>query len=166
MSDHCVECGRIVGVHGHKCPQYDPPEIRFWSKVEFTETCWLWKNGTRNGYGAFSPRHGQSRYAHRWAYEFCVGSIPEGLDLDHLCRVTRCVRPDHLEPVTRRINVLRGQTVVAVNAAKTHCSKGHDYTPENTNVIRGHRKCRTCNRMAATERRHRARITATIEYES
>jgi len=84
-----------------------PPEQRFWALVDKTETCWLW-TGTqvRGGYGQFwLDGH---KLAHCYAYETTVGPIPEGLQLDHLCRVTRCVRPSHLEPVTASENVRRG----------------------------------------------------------
>lgn len=73
-------------------------EERFFTKVEFTEACWLWRGAiTNRGYGNFIE-HGQNVGAHRWAYEFCVGPIPSGMELDHLCRQPFCVRPDHLEP--------------------------------------------------------------------
>ena len=119
---------------------------RFWEKVEKSATCWLWTSAINwGGYAKF--RIGKRDvYAHRWAYEHIVGPIPEGMDLDHLCRVRRCVRPDHLEPVTHQENVLRGEGIAARQAQKTHCPKGHEYTPENTRTYRGHRYCRTCSR--------------------
>lgn len=86
--------------------------------------CWLWKGATACGYGYF--RH---RPAHRFAYELYRGPIPEGLQLDHLCRVRSCVNPSHLEAVTQGVNLHRGETIAARNAAKTHCPKGHEYTP-------------------------------------
>lgn len=86
-------------------------EDRFWAKVQKTETCWLWtaaKNGP--GYGQFGlgTREDGLVFAHRFAYELVVGPIPEGLVIDHLCRTPACVRPDHLEPVTMRENMRRG----------------------------------------------------------
>jgi hypothetical protein len=92
---------------------YHSQEERFWPKVDKTETCWLWVGaiGT-GGYGNFYissvGRRIRSVRAHRWAYEHLVGSIPDGLDLDHLCRNRACVNPAHLEPVTRRVNLRRG----------------------------------------------------------
>jgi len=69
------------------------------------------------------------------------------LEIDHLCRVRCCVNPDHLEAVTHRENILRGNTFAAVNAAKTHCPKGHEYTPENTRIhTGGRRQCIACSR--------------------
>ncbi len=119
---------------------------RFWSKVQFTDSCWLWTAGPTRDYGQFSLEDQHFIGAHRWAYEFCVGPIPEGLTIDHLCRTPRCVRPDHLEPVTQQTNTLRGVSVVAKNAAKTHCIHGHPFDNENTCLVTAGRQCRTCNR--------------------
>ncbi len=120
---------------------------RFWSKVEFTDTCWLWRAGcVGEGYGAFRVGNRVVR-AHRWAYEFCVGPIPEGLTLDHLCRVHACVNPDHLEPVTNRVNILRGNSPVARYAKQTHCHLGHPFNTANTYRLPSggsRRYCRTC----------------------
>lgn len=79
----------------------------FMTKVNKTESCWLWERGTNGGYGMYWFR-GRNIAAHRFAYEALVGPIPEGLELDHTCRVKRCVNPAHLEPVTHRENILRG----------------------------------------------------------
>ena len=124
--------------------------IRFWSKVNFTDSCWLW-TGVPNegGYGQFyvSPKYHVR--AHRWAYEFCVGPITEGLVLDHLCDTPSCVFPDHLEPVTQRVNTLRGRrNFAARNARVTHCPAGHPYDFENTYIhpADGGRICRACKR--------------------
>jgi hypothetical protein len=109
--------------------------------------CWLWTAGLNGeGYGAINVA-GQIRPAHRVAYELFRGPIPEGLTLDHLCRVRCCVNPDHLEPVTRKENTLRGIGASAVHARKTHCKHGHAFTPDNVYVRRGNtRDCRTCHR--------------------
>lgn len=81
---------------------------RFWAKVDASGSCWMWTASTNGGgYGGFTIR-GTRTGAHRYAYERMVGPIPEGMDLDHLCRNRRCVRPSHLEPVTRSENVARG----------------------------------------------------------
>lgn len=115
----------------------------FWSKVEKTPNgCWNWTAGrSGDGYGNF-----RSTRAHRWAYERLVGPIPAGLVIDHLCRNILCVNPAHLEPVSRRENVLRGLTLPASNAAKTHCPKGHPLSGNNLYVQprTGKRRCKTC----------------------
>lgn len=125
--------------------------IRFWAKVDVTESCWLW-TGSRTGfgYGNFYAVPGSPVPAHRMAYELMIGPIPPGLQLDHLCRVRACVNPDHLEPVTKDENNRRGFSPTAQNARKTHCSHGHEFTPENTYTPPKrptHRYCRECSRI-------------------
>ena len=100
-----------------------------------------------NGYGQ-GYWQGRVTTAHRITWQLTNGPIPEGLQLDHLCRNRRCVRPSHLEPVTQHVNILRGQGASAVNALKTHCAVGHEYTPSNTRRGgRGQRVCRECSRI-------------------
>lgn len=132
---------------------------RFWEKVSVgsPDECWEWTAGTySNGYGLFFVEHSPKRrnaMAHRVAYELSVGPIPDGLVIDHLCRNRACVNPDHLEPVTHRVNLLRGEGLTAIHAAQTHCAHGHEYTPSNTYVRPGGtRECRTCVRQRARER--------------
>jgi hypothetical protein len=81
---------------------------------------------------------GVRMYSHRYWYIKSKGEIPEGLVLDHLCRVRNCINPEHLEAVTAKVNTQRG-----IYATKTHCIKGHEYTPENTYTGR-QRRCRIC----------------------
>lgn len=129
-------------------------KARFWSKVEPTGFCWNWtgKTSEKTGHGRFNPERTKSVAAHRFAYELLVGPIPEGLDLDHLCRHPPCVNPDHMDPVTNRENVLRGFGITAMQARQTHCVRGHEFTPENTHITkRGMRHCRTCSRARTAE---------------
>ena len=125
----------------------------FWAKVNKTETCWLWTGANHGGgYGTVNIG-GQFKYAHRLSYEWVVGPIPQGLELDHLCRTPACVNPAHLEPVTHRVNTLRGETFGAENVAKTHCAQGHPYDEANTfRPARGDRQCRECGRTRDRER--------------
>ena len=82
------------------------------------------------------------------SYEHFRGAIPEGLNLDHLCRNRKCVNPDHLEAVTQRVNVMRGVSVTAENMRKSHCPTGHPYDAANTYVrANGHRGCRACRKV-------------------
>jgi hypothetical protein len=124
----------------------------FWSKVDKTPTCWLWTAYIeRNGYAYFKYK-GERIGVHRLSYELVNGPIPAGLQIDHLCRVRHCLRPDHLEAVTTRENLMRGIGVAARNAQKTHCDRGHAFTPENTppNGRDGRgRGCRECRRITA-----------------
>ncbi len=120
---------------------------RFWGYVTKTPTCWLWTGTLSRGYGQFRV-DGRLVRAHRWAYETLIGPITRGLDIDHLCRVHNCVNPEHMEVVTRRINILRGISVSALAAQATHCPQGHPYDEKNTyyRPKTSHRGCRTCNR--------------------
>lgn len=119
---------------------------RFWAKFErMPGGCWRWTDDIKpSGYGQMSV-DGRLIYAHRLAYELLVGPIPEGLTIDHLCRVRACVNPSHLEPVTIGENVLRSDSFTAVNARKTHCLRGHAFDETNTVVTsQGYRDCLTC----------------------
>lgn len=131
---------------------------RFWAKVEVDEGsgCWLWRAAHNPaGYGRLT-RGGKAYLAHRVAYEALVGEIPEGLVTDHLCRVTRCVNPEHLEPVMDRENILRGEAPTARNAVKTHCDHGHEFSEENTRMLKGgRRRCMACHRRRRREFRKR-----------
>lgn len=143
-------------------PRASPMVERFWPKVNKTKTCWLWTGSKNNkGYGqiargAPAPRNKKMVYAHRVSYEMVNGPIPEGLSLDHLCRMPSCVNPAHLEAVTHKENTLRGVGFAAVNARKTHCPKGHPLSGENLCVPRmPWRICKECLRVSALEFRKR-----------
>lgn len=143
---------------------------RFWAKVDRNGPggCWLWTAATAVGYGHFSwgPHSARKQVkAHRLAYELLVGPIPDGLTIDHLCRVTRCVNPAHLEPVTMRVNTLRGYGPSAINARRTRCIRGHRLSGDNLIIDwAGRRQCRTCletiHRPKQHERERAARLAA------
>lgn len=125
---------------------------RLQEKIQkFLTPCWIWR-GTISvkGYGVIGVRD-KVVYAHRAVYIAYKGPIPEGLELDHLCRNTSCVNPEHLEPVAHKENCRRG-SAAQVNAnlqlSKTHCPKGHSYTGANLYVWKGKRSCRICRTTA------------------
>lgn len=132
---------------------------RFWNKVSIDPSgCWRWTGAhIANGYGHFSLQ-GKRVGAHRVAYEALVGPIPDGLHIDHLCRVRDCVNPAHLEAVTCRENVRRGTAPDVArrrHARRTHCKRGHEYTQENTIVRADGRECRECRRVQSLAWYHR-----------
>lgn len=118
--------------------------------------CWLWmKAATRNGYGAVAY-NGAVHAAHRVVYTCLIGPIPSKHVLDHLkdvCGNRTCVYPGHLEPITNRENILRGGSPSATHAVKTHCTHGHEFTPENTRIAKrkpprtSERQCLSCERV-------------------
>lgn len=163
--------------------QYDTTRLpaRFWAKVDRNGAvpvcaphlgpCWIWmpahrqrlaKNGS--SYGRWGGSVDGKRWislVHRSAYAAMVGAIPDGLQIDHLCRVRACVNPAHLEPVTCRTNILRGIAPARTResrAARTHCLRGHEYTSANT-ITQTNRKgyrlrsCRTCRNDALSKAR-------------
>ena len=129
---------------------------RFWRKVDKRgdDECWPWIGSTNpEGYGQFSLDK-KLQPAYRVAYELMVGKIPEGLTIDHLCRNPNCVNPTHMEPVTERENIMRGEGVGAKAARVTHCPQGHPYNEENTHIRpKGWRKCRPCDIQQKRDRR-------------
>ena len=138
-----------------------PLADRIWSKVEKAGSCWLWTGYIQGGYGMVKESGGRRVLAHRAVYEILTGKIPEGLQLDHLCRVRHCVNPGHLEPVTQKENILRGISFSARNAAKSECPRGHSYDAANTRRDKyGKRHCRTCHHINETARRARLKAVA------
>lgn len=142
-------------------PKHTPAIERFWAKVAVAESCWLWLGGrTEKGYGTFWDGT-RKTLAHRFAYELLVGPIPEGLTIDHVkargCVHRHCVNPAHLEPVTRGENVMRGETVSAIHARKTHCPNGHPYDVIDS---AGARRCRRCHAAVELARYHRKKAAS------
>jgi hypothetical protein len=136
----------------------DAARGRFWLKVERfgadgeeRSGCWEWAGRlSASGYGSYEVARRATR-AHRVAFEIEVGEIPSRLDLDHLCLNRACVRPDHLEPITRAENVRRG-----MGGRQTHCPRGHALTKENV-FVRDDRypTCLICKRKANLESYYR-----------
>lgn len=135
---------------------------RLWARTEVDPAtgCYRWTGGTQSGkggddYGVISYQ-GRTRPVHVAAYEELTGRpVPDGHQVDHVaargCRYRDCWNFAHLEAVLPRVNVLRGTSPAALNAQKTHCPQGHEYTPENTRVADGSRVCRTCDRERAAK---------------
>lgn len=125
------------------------PEDRFWDKVDATGDCWVWTGGTGGAHGLAYGRlkwHGRHEAAHRVAYLILVGPIPDGLQIDHLCRNTLCVNPDHLEPVTASVNVRRAHV-------GGRCRHGHPAAAFVRGPKTGKARCKTCQGIA-----YRARV--------
>lgn len=125
-------------------------KLPWWERYEVQPSgCWNWTHSCyRNGYAKMAIK-AKAYLAHRKFYEHYVGPIPDGLQIDHLCRNRKCVNPKHLEPVTQQENINRGVAVPVINRAKTHCFRGHPFTSENTyHYTSPHgpaRQCLQCN---------------------
>jgi hypothetical protein len=143
--------GRIKGqpnafIKGHHARLYPKPV----DYIEDDNGCWVWQRHIMavEGYGRLRI-DGRFVMAHRYYYEKHVGPIPDGLVIDHLCRNRACVNPAHLEPVSLRENILRGEGIGARYARRTHCENGHPYEGDNLYVApNGSRRCRICRRDA------------------
>ena len=135
---------------------------KFWCSVspEPNSGCWLWSGPLwPNGYAShqFGGRGNKAVLAHRFSYELHKGPVPEGLDLDHLCRMRCCVNPDHLEPVTRKVNINRSGLVGKWYRGDV-CKYGHPFDLLNTYRGRdGFRQCRICRAKRDLERKIRKR---------
>lgn len=161
------------GADGRRlCPQCRPTGPgpvtsvgeRLWRRVQRggPDDCWLWLGATNgNGYGVIGTggRGGRQVYVHRVVWELERGPIPDGLEVDHLCRVRNCVNIRHLELVTHRENNHRSPlTLVGLNANKTHCPAGHPYDGANTYHPPGAPNSRMCRACMAIREARRVRV--------
>ena len=122
---------------------------RFWKYVAKTSTCWVWTGSIKkDGYGELSGGMGRKMISpHRYSYELLIGNIPQGKQIDHLCRNRCCVNPKHLEVVSQKENILRGIVPTAINAKKKMCVNGHPFDSINTRITKsGNRLCVKCSR--------------------
>jgi len=123
---------------------------RLWERVDADGPCWLWTGPIDpNGYGRIHFS-GRNLYVHRAVYELLVGSIPDGLECDHVCRVRRCCNPDHVEPVTHAEN--SGRSPIMGAPTSTHCKRGHPFDDANTRITGKGRVCRACARLMKKQR--------------
>lgn len=149
-------CDRLGSNRGWCDEHHDVRFMRYVIKAPSGH--WIWvgaRHGGGSGYGLFNL--GRPQTAHRAAWQLFRGPIPEGYHVDHLCRLRICVNPLHLEPVTQRVNNLRGWSVMAHNAEKTHCVNGHPFDEANTLRWGAGRRCRTCYYAWTAARRERRR---------
>ena len=135
---------------GQLTPEFGDPRLpdRFWDKAASDESgCWLWLACvTKPGYGQFRW-NGKTHFAHRVSYGVLLSDLSDTLVLDHLCRVRNCVNPIHLEEVTTRENLLRGEGFTGEQSRRTHCPNGHPLTEDNLVpglLALGHRSCKIC----------------------
>lgn len=117
------------------------PETRIWANIKEENGCWLWTRSLDSRGYAQIRVNGVLTLAHRFIYKILIGEIPDGLVIDHLCRVKRCLNPYHMEPVTSAENTMRGDGVGSKNSRKTKCQNGHTYDMFETG-----RRCRRCRK--------------------
>lgn len=139
---------------GRLLPRQTLPDVWLVATPEPNSGCWLWTGyvDPKIGYGRMEF-NGKRTVAHRVYWEAENGAVPTGLQLDHLCRVRSCVNPAHPEPVTQQENIRRGEGIPVINARKTHCNHGHEFTMENAYQQKSRlgRRCITCAKVTRRE---------------
>lgn len=161
----CGSCYNRLSKPGNTLPGYGSwhktLKDRILENTDRSGECWLWlKSKYLSGYGVIAI-NSRATPAHRVSYQEFIGPIPEGLQLDHLCRVRHCVNPEHLEPVTQRENILRAPyTAIDLQREKTHCPQGHSYIGENLYIApkTGGRGCRVCRSSHASRYRQKMKM--------
>lgn len=136
-------------------------EERFWKKVDKNgpNGCWIWLGyKTPAGYSGMARLEdwSQREYPHRTAYKLSGRVIPDGYTIDHLCKTRDCVNPNHMRAVTQGENTLAGNTVASINAAKTQCIHGHEFSVDESRVRR--RVCKECNKVTQQRWRDRQKL--------
>jgi hypothetical protein len=129
--------------------------------------CWIWEGFIDSvGYGRYAhPIKGYSSTAHRVVYEFFYGDIEPDLEIDHLCSNKSCINPFHMEKVSSHVNTLRSNNNSAINARKTHCIRGHEFTKENTHWYKSFRSehmsrsCRACKNLRQSKYRSKKHVS-------
>lgn len=165
---YCRACERKRGNdryrRGRESIQYHPRGMSVRERlldrifIDPITVCWNWAGSKAGGGYGLILVAGRVRGVHVLSYETFIGPIPDGLEIDHLCRNKGCINPEHLEAVTHRVNILRGNGITAKKAQQTICKWGHEFTPENTYATaRGGRDCRACKRKQNRDRYERSR---------
>ena len=137
------------------------PSVRFARFIRRDGDCLIFTGSKNKGYGVFGMGRKSEGHiaAHRFAWDLLRDPIPQGMELDHLCRNRACVNPDHLEPVTHRENCHRGHSPSSVNLRKTHCIHGHEFTAANTRLKEGNRRdCKRCDADRQLKKYHARRM--------
>lgn len=156
--------GDVRGAHRRYLPYHHLRSAKDEDRyvVNLETGCWEFKGSKRWGYGMMQhPLKHKVVMAHRYFWEKEHGPVPDGLELDHLCRVRRCVNPSHLEPVTRRENIVRGVNQIARQVRQTHCKRGH--LLEGWNILTTKttaRRCRECRKLYTTTPEYREKRRA------
>lgn len=164
----CVECWqakkwrdrRLARRRGEITAESDIDRFHRYVVVDDITECALWVGARHTGGYGVMVHNGRMVRAHRFSYEHFVGEIPEGMVIDHLCRVRPCVNPHHLRVVTRAENTFApgSLSISKFHREKTHCLNGHELTPDNTyRPPSGARLCRICKRRRDRDRRARLR---------